>query len=75
MDNKRNKLSFEDIVKELSNNPEMNIYELIQRLKCSQTLLYSRITENGYRGLKDLKISILKGEIKGGELNDGLRTY
>lgn len=61
---KRNELKFKDIVNELNQSPELNIYELIQRLKCSQTLLYSRITENGFKGLKDLKISILKGEIK-----------
>lgn len=67
---KRNELKFEDIVNELSKSPELNIYELIQRLKCSQTLLYSRITENGFKGLKDLKICILKGEIKVGDLNE-----
>lgn len=67
---KRNELKFDDIVNELSKCPELNIYELIQRLKCSQTLLYSRITESGFKGLKDLKICILKGEIKGVDLNE-----
>ncbi|WP_321421020.1 hypothetical protein [uncultured Methanobacterium sp.] len=58
-----NKVKFEDIVNELKEAPEMNIYKLIHNLKCSKSLLYSRITENGFNGLKDLKISILKGEI------------
>lgn len=60
---KLNKMKFEDIVYELRTNPKMNIYQLKAKLKCSQGLIYSRITEKGFNGLKDLKIAILKGEI------------
>lgn len=58
-----NKVKFEDIVNKLKEDPEMNIYQLLFNLQCSKALLYSRLTENGFKGLKDLKISILKGEI------------
>jgi hypothetical protein len=58
-----NKVKFEDIVNEIKEDAEINIYQLLFNLKCSKALIYSRITENGFKGLKDLKISILKGEI------------
>lgn len=58
------KVKFEDIVNKLKENPEMNIYKLVNDLECSISLLYTRITENGFKGIRDLKKTILNGEME-----------
>lgn len=59
----RKDVSFEDIVKQLKGDLDMNIFRLAFNLKVSDGLIYRRLTEKGYDGITDLKKAICDGEL------------
>lgn len=54
-------VEFKDIVKAFKEDITLNIYKLSFKLKCSDGVIYRRITEEGYNGLTDLKEAIKDG--------------
>lgn len=58
-----NDVSFYDIVETLSEDIELNIFELCYKLSCSEGVIYRRIVPEGYKGLIQLKDAIKEGKI------------
>jgi len=60
---RKSKITFQDIVEILKTDTELSIFELMHKLRCSNSVIYSRLVEKGYKGLIPLREAIEDGEI------------
>lgn len=60
---RKSKITFENIVETLKEDIGQNIFELTYKLQCSNTLIYSRLIEKGFKGLSQLKDAIEEGKL------------
>lgn len=59
----RSDIEFEDILKELKENPEIKVYEIANKYGVTTRTVFNRVNSAGYPGIKSLLIAVLKEEL------------